>query len=188
MIFGYARAFAHEPDTESQKARIIKAGVLKEKLYIDVKLNRDSIGVELKAVLKALSKGDVLVIDRLACLARTYQGLLRLIKSIDNQGIKLIALQDGIDTRKAGENWLFKASSVFNQFLEELKKENIVFGQQAAKGLVIKGGRKPKITDAEANEIRTLVKKGTPVATVAKQYKVERTTIYRILKSLQQPS
>ena len=181
MIFGYARAFAHDSDLEGQMKRLESLGVASKSVFCDTKPSRDCLGTQLKVVLTSLSKGDVLVVDRLACLARTYSSLLSTLNDLGLRGINLVSLQEGIDTREADAKFFFKSAAIFEQFLQELHLENTAFGKKAAKGKGSPGGRPKKISETQADEIRKLIRQGEAIGVVARQFKVERTTVWRLI-------
>lgn len=80
---------------------------------------------------------------------------------------------------------MFHLFATFAEFERNLILEQSVAGRAAARARGRFGGRPEKLTLADVNSIQTLVNNGTAIKTVAAQWNVFRTTIYRYLEKLE---
>ncbi|MDN5603369.1 MAG: helix-turn-helix domain-containing protein, partial [Staphylococcus equorum] len=59
-------------------------------------------------------------------------------------------------------------------------------GRIAARARGRYGGRPEKLSNQDLNLLKTLYDNGTPIKTIAEQWQVSRTTIYRYLNKLEE--
>lgn len=68
------------------------------------------------------------------------------------------------------------------EFERNLIRERTVAGLASARARGRKGGRREKLTQQQSHEIRVLMKDpAVKIANIARQYKVSRSTIYRVI-------
>lgn len=97
-------------------------------------------------------------------------------------GMNFKSLTENIDATTSGGMLVYNIFSAMAQFERDLIRERTNAGLQAARRRGRKGGRKPKLTQAQAKRARELYDSGTvTVNEIASQYNVGRTTIYRAL-------
>ncbi|MEZ1983533.1 recombinase family protein, partial [Staphylococcus aureus] len=78
---------------------------------------------------------------------------------------------------------LFAASAEFER---NLILERSSAGRIAARARGRYGGRPEKLNQKDLNLLKTLYDNGTPIKTIAEQWQVSRTTIYRYLNKLEE--
>lgn len=177
MLVGYIRQIPFDQDYERQRDALNKMGLSKNQLYIEAHHRTDVQGKILKKLLLSLSSGDKLIVYRLASLARSLQGLNKLFNELQQRGIAVQSIQEGIDTSQADCEAFLQYFNAITTFTEDLKREKIMKGIAASSH---KGGRPPALNDHEVKEVVKLLKNGKPISEIARKFKAPRTTIYRI--------
>ncbi|WP_150136699.1 recombinase family protein, partial [Staphylococcus aureus] len=80
---------------------------------------------------------------------------------------------------------LFHLFAAFAEFERNLILERSSAGRIAARARGRYGGRPEKLNKKDLNLLKTLYDNGTPIKTIAEQWQVSRTTIYRYLNKLE---
>jgi DNA invertase Pin-like site-specific DNA recombinase len=131
-------------------------GILQElvpHLYTDqvsgVKVDRPG----LQDALAYVRRGDSLVVWRLDRLGRSLKHLIATIEDLENRGVGLVSLQEGLDTTTAGGRLIFHIFGALAEFERNLIRERTQAGLAAARTRGRKGGRKHKL---EPDQVETL--------------------------------
>jgi DNA invertase Pin-like site-specific DNA recombinase len=137
---------------------------------------------ELDKCLAYLREGDVLVITRLSRAGRSLKQLIELAEDLRSRGVGLVVLKQQIDTTTPQGRLVFHIFGALDEFQRELIVEGTHEGLAAARASGRTGGRKPKLTDAQAKHARQLYAgKDHTVADISKLLGVSRQTVYRVL-------
>ena len=138
--------------------------------------------------------GDVLVITRLSRAMRSLHHLLDLVNGtkangyedgLKARGIGLVVLKQGIDTTTPQGRLIFHILAALDEFQRELIVEGTNEGLASARARGRKGGRKPKLSPAQAAQVKKLydAPKDDPakmtVAEIGEQYGITRESVYR---------
>ena len=178
MNLGYARVSTDDQHLELQLDALRQAGC--EKTFEDKisgsKFNRPG----LNDALAYARKGDVLVVWRLDRLGRSLPELLALVAQLEEKGIGLHSLNEQIRTDSSTGKLVFHIFAALAEFERNLIRERTIAGLQSARGR--RGGRREKLPQQQSHEIRVLMKDpAVKIANIARQYKVSRSTIYRVI-------
>ncbi len=137
----------------------------------------------------AIERGEVsaVVCWRLDRLGRTAKGLTALFADLQEQGVNLVSLREGIDLSTPAGRMLANMLASVAQFETECRAERVLAGQAAAREKGKRwGGRKEgtrtRAVKAKADSIRKLAKAKTPISTIAKNLGVSRPTVYAVLR------
>lgn len=176
---GYARVSTHEQNLDLQLDALKQAQC---DLIYEEKVSSASKGrPELEQCLKALRAGDVLVVWRLDRLARSLSDLLSIISSLDRKGVGFESLNEKIDTTTATGKLIFHVFGALSEFERNIISERTKAGLKAARARGRKGGRPPKLTKKQVQEIRHLITNPEITITqIAERYDVSRATVYKV--------
>lgn len=124
----------------------------------------------------------MLVVWRLDRLGRSLPDLLALVAQLEEKGIGLHSLNEQIRTDSSTGKLVFHIFAALAEFERNLIRERTVAGLQSARARGRRGGRREKLTQQQSYEIRVLMKDpAVKIANIARQYKVSRSTIYRVI-------
>lgn len=187
---GYARVSTQDQDLSLQRDALEKAGcvVIYEEKISGASTDRP----ELMQCLKALRKGDTLVVWRMDRLGRSLKDLVETITGLQNKGVVFESLTERIETGSASGKLMFHVFGAMAEFERNLIQERTTAGLAAARARGRVGGRKEVLDEQQKKEIRALLADPTiQVTAVAKRYGVSRTTLYRqigVVRALSSPS
>ena len=185
MNVGYARVSTGLQNLDLQEDSLTKFGC--EKLFTDHMSGAKSNRPGLEDAIAFMREGDTLVVWRLDRLGRNMHDLIEIVNELNDRGIRFYSIQEQITMDKASATGqlMFHLFAAFAEFERNLILERSEAGRAAARARGRFGGRPEKLTLADVNSIQTLVNNGTAIKTVAAQWNVSRTTIYRYLEKLE---
>jgi len=179
--YGYARVSTTDQDLSIQHAALEAAGcitVFSEKMSGTTTNGRE----QLRMLLNVVQEGDVVVITRIDRLARSMKDLQDIVHELKGKGVSLKATEQPIDTSTAAGKAFLDMLGVFAEFETNLRKERQLEGIAKAKaeGVYAKnGGRKATL---DADKVRELHAGGMGPAAIAKQLRMARSSVYRLLE------
>ncbi|MGE8451225.1 MAG: recombinase family protein [Pseudomonadales bacterium] len=177
---GYARVSTLEQSLDLQRDELQRAGVIT--IYEDRASGRSAERPELRHCLRALRPGDTLTVWRLDRLGRNLQDLVRIVTTLDDQGITFRSLKESIDTQGPAGKLVFHLFAALAQFERELVRERTLAGLAAARARGRVGGRRPCLSPAQAKAAVSMMNGNDMTVTeVSKHFKVSRTTLYNLL-------
>lgn len=132
-------------------------------------------------------QGDTIVVWRLDRLGRNMEDLITLVNELNERGVSFHSLEENITMDKSSSTGqlLFHLFAAFAEFERNLILERSSAGRIAARARGRYGGRPEKLNQKDLNLLKTLYDNGTPIKTIAEQWHVSRTTIYRYLNKLE---
>jgi DNA invertase Pin-like site-specific DNA recombinase len=181
MLIGYARVSTIDQDTRLQLDALRDAGC--ERIYEEHASTRKERPV-FAQVLDVLRPGDVLIVWKLDRLGRS---LIQLVNTVNDLAAKDIGVRvltgAPIDTSSATGRLQLSMFAAFAEFERDLTHERIMAGLAAARRAGKVGGR-PRAISAEALAKAHLLLAGEwTMADVAKDLGVDRTTLWRALRT-----
>lgn len=177
VIFGYARVSTEDQRLEMQTEALEKFGV--DRIFTDKVSATAKKRPGLNECLRAMEKGDVLVIYRLDRLARSLRQLLDLLDHLEKRGIGLKSLNDSIDTTTAVGWLVVHVIGAIAEFERALISERTVAGLASAKARGVKVGRKQKATPEKIEKAKGLLRGGMSMPQVAKVVGLSESSLYR---------
>ena len=178
---GYARVSTGDQSLDLQIDALKKSGVDHTQIYADTASGSSTDRSELAGCLRALRRGDTLVVWRLDRLGRSTQDLIRIVGDLETRGIAFESLTEKIDTASATGKLVFHVFSALAEFERNLIRERTLAGLAAARARGRRGGPKRKLSDKQALEVKALMAAGTlSPDRIAEMYGVSRTTVYNV--------
>ncbi|MEE9647911.1 recombinase family protein [Enterobacter soli] len=177
MLIGYVRVSTNDQNTALQRNALDSAGC--ELIFEDKISGKTSDRPGLKKVLRTLSEGDTLVVWKLDRLGRSMRHLVTMIEELRKKGINFRSLTDSIDTSTPMGRFFFHVMGALAEMERELIVERTRAGLAAARAEGRIGGRRPKLTDAQWQQVGRLLNAGESRKTVALIFDVGLSTLYR---------
>lgn len=179
QLIGYGRVSTSDQNPASQQDALTDAGC--SKIYIDLFTGTKASRPQWDLCREHLRPGDTLVVTRLDRLGRSTKDLLEISEWLRVSGIQLLATEQSINTTTPEGRLFFTMMSAFAEFEHDVMRARTMDGLAAARARGRLGGRKPKISSAQAAGIRRRYNDGETIASLAASFNVSRPTIYRAL-------
>ena len=186
MKIGYARVSTGLQNLNLQEDRLKSYGC--EKIFSDHISGSKSKRPGLDKAIEFARSGDTIVVWRLDRLGRNMEDLITLVNELNERGVSFHSLEENITMDKSSSTGqlLFHLFAAFAEFERNLILERSSAGRIAARARGRYGGRPEKLSNQDLNLLKTLYDNGTPIKTIAEQWQVSRTTIYRYLNKLEE--
>ena len=176
MIIGYARVSTHDQNLDSQLDALQKADC--EQIFQEKITGKSKDRPELLSCLKALRKGDVLIVWKLDRIARSLKDLVEIITDLNQREIGFKSLTEAIDTTSATGRLVFHIFGALAEFEHSLIRERTIAGLDAARARGRKGGRKPSMSEKDIKKAKAMLSDPQITKTeVAKHFGVSRVTL-----------
>ncbi|HEI6109529.1 TPA: recombinase family protein [Staphylococcus aureus] len=186
MKIGYARVSTGLQNLNLQEDRLNAYGC--EKIFSDHISGSKSKRPGLDKAIEFARSGDTIVVWRRDRLGRNMEDLITLVNELNERGVSFHSLEENITMDKSSSTGqlLFHLFAAFAEFERNLILERSSAGRIAARARGRYGGRPEKLNQKDLNLLKTLYDNGTPIKTIAEQWQVSRTTIYRYLNKLEE--
>jgi DNA invertase Pin-like site-specific DNA recombinase len=185
MLIGYARVSKADgsQSLDLQRDALCDAGVDSASVYHDLASGARDNRPGLENCLRALRKGDVLVVWKLDRLGRNLTHLVNTVQDLSARGVGLRVLAGQgaqIDTSTASGRLVFGIFAALAEFERELIRERTVAGLRAARARGRKGGRKFALSKAQVRLAQaTMAKRDTSVSELCWELGIKPVTLYR---------
>ncbi|ESX96698.1 recombinase family protein [Mesorhizobium sp. LNJC403B00] len=178
----YIRVSSIGQSLDVQRDKMLAAGVEPKNIFEEKRSGLDTGRPELKACLRALRRGDTLLITRIDRLARSATDLLNIVRGLDKDGVSLRVLDQQIDTSSPAGRAMLQMLAVFAEFETAIRAERQMDGIAKAKADGTKFGRKLKATPERSAEIRRMrYDQGKTVPEIMKATGLSKASVYRVL-------
>ena len=180
MKYGYAHVSTDDQNSAMQLTALKRAGcktIFKDEGLSGATTKRPS----LLRCLKALQRGDTLIVWKLDRLGRSLRDLITMLDDLKHRGVKFRSLTEAIDTETPTGRAMWQMIGVLAELERSLIVERTQAGMKEAHRRGVKFGRKKKLTPAQIAKARKLIEGGERVEEVARLWNVGRTTLYRAL-------
>jgi DNA invertase Pin-like site-specific DNA recombinase len=188
MRVGYGRVSTRDQNPDGQRDALGAAGC--DEVFVDSASGKLASRPQLdQALLVARRAGDQLVVTKLDRLGRSLEHLIQLSKVLQERGVDLVVLDQGIDTSTPVGRMFFQILGSIAEFEHALMSERTRDGLAAARARGRAGGQTPKLTPRQAriaqemyDELGEDGKRRYTVQRIAEEFGVSRPTIYRHLQ------
>lgn len=177
----YIRVSTTEQDLSLQRDAILAAGVEPDHIYEDTMSGKRDDRPGLEACLKALRKGDVLIVWKLDRLGRSLPHLIQTVYDLEKRGVGFRVLTGSpIDTTTASGKLVFGIFASLAEFERELIRERTMAGLASARARGRIGGRPRAMTKAKVRLAEAAMgKPETNVVDLCKELGVSPATLYQ---------
>jgi putative DNA-invertase from lambdoid prophage Rac len=130
-----------------------------------------------------LETSNLLIVTKLDRLGRNAMDVRATVERLESMGVKIHCLAlGGVDLTSAAGKMTMAVVNAVSEMERDLLLERTRAGLARAKAQGKKLGRKPKLSDEDRAQIRTLKNEGASLATLAKQYSVSRALIQHVMR------
>ena len=180
MKVAYIRVSTTDQNLDVQRDAVKKFGA--EKIFEEKASGTSTQGREkLRECLDFVRENDELIFTRTDRLARSILDLQLIVKELTDKGVTITATEQPISTKDATSKCFLDMLGVFAEFETNLRSERQLEGIAKAKEKGVYKGRKAKI---DVEKIKRLKKEGLGATAIAKQLKIHRDSVYRLLKEV----
>ena len=178
---GYIRVSTLDQNTERQLD-----GQDLDKVFTDKASGKDTKRPQLQASLHYLREGDSLVVHSMDRLARNLDDLRRIVLGLTSKGILVEFVKDRLTFTgedSAMSQLLLSVMGAFAEFERSLIRERQREGIALAKKAGVYKGRKPSLTDNQAQQLRARIAAGEKKAALAREFGISRETVYQYARA-----
>ena len=182
-LFGYARVSTSQQSLDVQLKALKQQGVITSRIFTDKQSGKDTEREGLKLLRLKVESGDVVLVTKLDRLGRDTADMIQLIKDFDAIGVSIRFLDDGISTEGAMGKMVVTILSAVAQAERQRILERTNEGRLEAKAKGVQFGRKPFI---DRTKLNALHQQGIGATEIARQMDIGRSTVYKLLKELEE--
>lgn len=179
-VFGYARVSTQDQILDLQIDVLEKAGaavIYKEKIT-GTRKERP----ELEQLLKAISKGDSVVVYKLDRISRSTKHLIELVETVEEKEVNFISIQDNIDTSTAMGRFFFRTMASIAELERDIISERKKSGLQSARMRGRNGGRPSKDPKLVERALKLHSSKQYSIKEITDMTGVSKSVLYRALE------
>lgn len=180
MKIGYARVSTQDQNLDRQCDQLRQDGC--QRIYEEKVSGAKSDRPELKRMLNALRKSDVVVVAELSRLSRSVRDLFDIVGQIHEAGAEIKSLKEPwLDTTTLHGRLLFTFFSGISEFERELIRQRTIEGITAARARGRLGGH-PSLDSKRVDlALKMYDSKACSVAGITKATGVSKSALYRYL-------
>jgi DNA invertase Pin-like site-specific DNA recombinase len=191
-LFGYARVSTEEQNLDVQVTALRAAGVEDANLYVEkisaVNAKRPIFGL----MMKMLEQGDTLLFHSLSRMGREAAKVIVLLQSLTDQGVIWRSLTEPhLDSSTAIGRFMVTMTGAKDQLERDQVVERTVRGMAERKRQGMWLGRKPKVSDADAQRMMRMRNQGLTGEQIAARFphlKIKASTVYARTNALMRAS
>jgi DNA invertase Pin-like site-specific DNA recombinase len=179
LVYGYARVSTHGQTLEAQLEQLRAAGC--RKVYREKASGARADRRQLKRLLKALSRGDTVVVTRIDRLARSTFDPFAIIQRIVDSGAHFRSLAEPwADTSTSTGRLMIAVLGGLADVERDLIRTRTTEGRARAKARGVKLGLKFKLSPDERRDALARLAADEASTAIGRSYGVSHTTILRL--------
>ncbi len=176
---GYARVSTGRQTLDQQHDALKAAGVTR--IFDDKASGARTDRPGLADLLDYAREGDTVTVVALDRLGRSLNGIITTIDDLQNRGILLRSLREGIDYSTAVGRMVAGIFAALAEYERTLINERATAARDAARTRGRQIGRAPKLTTSQIDQARILRSNGQTIAEICATLDVSRATLYRAI-------
>jgi DNA invertase Pin-like site-specific DNA recombinase len=177
---GYARVSSYGQSLEVQLEKLRDC----DRIFQEKQSARTDNREQLQLCLDYVRDGDHLVITKLDRLARSTRDLLNIMQRLQDKQVKLVVLDQQIDTSTPTGMLLFTMLGAIAAFENDLRKDRQMQGIELAKRKGIKFGRRHALDAEQINDLQRKRADGVKIVELMSQFSVSKASVYRALSNV----
>ena len=176
QLIGYARVSTTGQKLDVQLQALEAKGCTK--IYQEKRSGKTADRPELQKMLDYVREGEAIVVTKLDRLGRSVADLANISKTLEDKGVGLIVIDQGIDTTTPHGKLMFHMIAAVAEFELSLRYERQMEGIADAQRKGVKFGRK-KTLDRE--RIHQLRESGLSMAKIAAELSCSKGAVHKVL-------
>jgi putative DNA-invertase from lambdoid prophage Rac len=182
----YARVSTHDQQTLPLQIHAMRDFAAKRNWTIAVQIKEVGSGAsqrELRATLLASARRreiDVVLVWRLDRWGRSVADLVSTLHELQHLGVGFVSLTEALDLTTPSGRAMAGLLAVFAEFEREILRERVRAGLDHARKHGKRLGRPPSVVH-QAAEVRKLFRQGISKSEIARQLRIGRTSVRRLL-------
>lgn len=181
-ILGYARVSTSKQSTDPQFDALTEFGC--ERIFSDTMSGARTDRPGLKELLDYARPGDTVTVWRLDRLGRSLSHVVQTAEKLHKKGIMLRGLNDGVDYSTPTGKMIAGILASLAEYERTLIAERAQVAREAARARGKQVGRPKAISPDQLETIKAMRAAGQSVATICKQLKLVRSTVYNALAEM----
>jgi len=181
---GYVRVSSIDQNEARQVEALADLHI--DKMFTDKASGKDTKRPQLQAALDYMRDGDVLVVPSMDRLARNMRDLQNLVAELNARNVAVEFVKEALsftgDTENPMSKLMLSILGGVAEFERAIIKERQREGIAVAKGKGVYRGRKSALTVDQVKTIRQRAAAGEQKATLAREFKISRETLYQALR------
>lgn len=179
---GYVRVSTEDQNTDRQLD-----GITLDKIFIDKASGKDTARPQLQAMLQYVREGDTVIVHSMDRLARNLDDLRRLVQQLNARNVRLEFIKENLTL--AGNdspiaNLLLSIMGAVGEFERKIIRQRQREGIALAKKRGAYKGRKKALPPEHIEELCRRAAARESKSALAREYGIDRTTLYRYLATL----
>lgn len=157
-----------------------------DKIFEEKVSGKDRDRPQLDLLIDFAREGDTVTVWSIDRLARSLRDLDSIVTDLTNKGVTVHFVKENMkfsptEADDLYQKVMFQVLGAFAEFERNLSKQRQAEGIAKAKAAGKYRGRKRTLTDEQVADIRARIQDGIPLARLAREHGVSRTTLYREL-------
>ena len=140
MNLAYIRVSTKNQDEKRQKM-ILQSSYRIDKYYIDKATGKNSDREQLNKLLFESKKDDIIYIESISRLSRNVNDTRQLIETLNNKGVELHFIKEGITTNSSMYKLLLTIFSAIAEMERETIQQRVIEGMEKARRYGTKSGK-----------------------------------------------
>jgi DNA invertase Pin-like site-specific DNA recombinase len=179
LKFGYCRVSTRKQDLQLQLDALHKHGA--EEIIQETGSGKKKDRPGLVSLFDKLRKDDEIIIWKLDRLSRSAKDLIDLSEQLREKGVKLISIQDNIDTETAHGRMFFTIMAALAEMEHENMLERTHAGLASARARGRKGGRPPADQKKVQKALTMYDSRDYSISEICKTFDISQGTLYRYI-------
>jgi putative DNA-invertase from lambdoid prophage Rac len=185
----YARVSTHDQQTLPLQRRAMRDYAARRHWIVAVDIKEVGSGASVRELRETLIGAarrrdiDVVVVWRLDRWGRSMADLVTTLQELRDLGVGFVSLTEALDLTTPTGRAMAGLLAVFAEFERELLQERVRAGLAHARENGKRLGR-PPTASLNAKQVRRLFRAGVSKAAIARQLKIGRTSVRRMLRSV----
>jgi len=187
LMVGYARVSTEDQSLDAQIVDLVKAGCTRDHIHTDKRSGVSRKRPGLALLWKDVREGDTVVVTSIDRFGRSTLDLLKNLERLDGMGVHFRSIKENVDTKTALGRFVFTLLASLAELERNWISERTARTMRHNKEVNgAKYGREYAVDETTRREIVSRAKRGEPLASIAKRFKVSRGTVRNYVLKAQQ--